>query len=140
VQVAPARELTAEERAERLRLQQEADERRKEEERKRRLADVKATKLLRQNLTREQLAALDKHGWFLVQGGKSEKTYRLHKSGRMEEMEGDAAIASFCVHADYNIPVPDQVLAKALCIRLDEEFIIKTANRTNLNPPLRRAA
>jgi len=135
VQIAPA-EVSPEQRAEQARQAEEAAARRAEQDAARRAADAKAAELLRANLSQKQREALDKNGWFLVEGGRSKKQYRIHGTGRMEEMEGDAAVASFCVHADYTIPMPDQVLAKALCIRLDEDYIIRTANRTNL----RRAA
>src|SRR5215472_30724 len=61
---------------------QAAQERRQAEEAERNTAQQAASKrameLLRENLTEKQRKALDKHGWFLVEGGRSKKTYRVY--------------------------------------------------------------
>ena len=103
---------------------------------KRSEADAKAMGLLREHLTPVQREALEKHGWFLVEGGKSKKTYRIHGhsfAGNIYELahKGDLrGTARYCVHADHGIPLGDQLLAQLLSLRHDEEHIIGRANRT----------
>ncbi len=41
-------------------------------------------------------------------------------------------VARYCVHASYEIPLGDQLLAQAISLRLDEEHIIGKANKTAL--------
>ena len=106
---------------------------------KRREADKKAMELLIENLSATQKKALKKHGWFLVQGGKSGKTYRIKGdrcSGNITELDGKHEVARYCVHADHRYPLGDQLLAQALSLRHDEEHVLKTANKT----PIRQAA
>jgi hypothetical protein len=100
-------------------------------------AAEKAMQLLRENLSEKQKTALDKNGWFLVEGGKSKKTYRIYGNrcaGNIHELcaERKKEIARYCVHAEYSIPLGDQLLAQAICLRLDEEHIISRANKTDL--------
>lgn len=100
-------------------------------------AAKKAMELLHQNLSEKQSTALKKHGWFLVEGGKSKKTYRIYGdrcAGNIHELDAEQKkeIARYCVHAEYSIPLGDQLLAQAICLRLDEDHLIKTANKTQL--------
>ena len=90
---------------------------------------------LREHLTDKQKAALDKHGWFLVEGGKSKKTYRIsthHHAGNITEMKGNKGIAKYCVHASYEYPLGDHLVAQVMGLRHDEDHTIRTANRTAL--------
>lgn len=114
----------------------EQQERQRAEEEKRQAAKQRADELLRAHLSVKQRQALDKHGWFLVQGGKSKKTYRVHGdkyAGNIHELDQKGKeVARYCVHAEYTIPLGDQLLAQALCLSHDEDHIIGKANRTPL--------
>jgi hypothetical protein len=101
----------------------------------RKVAADQAMRLLRDNLSPKQIKALDKHGWFLVEGGKSKKTYRIRNdsyTGNIYELDGDKEVARFCVHAHSEIPLGDQLLAQAISIQWDEDHIISKANKTRL--------
>lgn len=99
-------------------------------------AETKAKSLMHDNLTPIQREALEKHGWFLVEGGKSGKLYRIHArsyAGNIDELDDKmTAVARLCVHAASDIPLGDQLLAQALSLRFDEDHIIAKANRTAL--------
>lgn len=103
---------------------------------KREAAAARAKKLMRDNLTAIQREALEKHGWFLVEGGRSGKLYRVygnrHAGNIFELNDKMKEVAQYCVHANDNIPLGDQLLAQALSLRFDEEHIIGRANRTAL--------
>lgn len=100
----------------------------------------RAKTLMRDNLTPVQREALDKHGWFLVEGGKSGKLYRVRAdsyAGNIYELDDKRReVARYCVHAHPEIPFYDHLLAQALSLRYDEDHIIGRANCT----PLRVAA
>jgi len=107
----------------------------KEESEKRKEADAKAMALLRENLTPQQLEDLDKNKWFLVEGGKSKKTYRINATryaGNIYELDGAKEVASYCVHANDSIPLGDQLLTQTISLRHDEDHIIGKANRRAL--------
>lgn len=97
-------------------------------------AETKAKSLMRDNLTPMQREALEKHGWFLVEGGKSKKLYRVHArgyAGNIYELDDKMKeVVRLCVHAPSDIPLGDQLLAQALSLRFDEDHIIAKANRT----------
>lgn len=99
-------------------------------------ASDRAKALMRDNLTAVQREALDKHGWFLVEGGKSGKLYRVRANsyaGNIYELDdAKKEIARYCVHARDDIPLYDHLLAQALSLRYDEDHIIGRANRTAL--------
>jgi hypothetical protein len=106
-----------------------------ERQEKQAAANKRAMELLREHLSEKQRNALDKHGWFLVEGGKSGKTYKIQGdrcAGNIYEMNGKVEVTRFCVHAAYNIPLGDQLLAQAMSIRWDEDHLVKTANKTAL--------
>ena len=127
-QQAAAQQAAAQAEAERVRIN-------KEEEERKAVAAKRAMELLRENLSKKQRDALDKNGWFLVEGGKSKKTYRIQGdrcAGNITELEGEQAVARYCVHASYEIPLGDQLLAQAISLRYDEEYLLKIANKTLL--------
>jgi hypothetical protein len=127
-QQAAAAEAAAQAEAERVRVN-------KEEQERKAVAAKRAMELLRENLSKKQREALDKNGWFLVEGGKSKKTYRIQGdrcAGNITELEGEQAVARYCVHASYEIPLGDQLLAQAISLRYDEEYLLKIANKTSL--------
>lgn len=103
-----------------------------EEERK--AAEAKARELLLRHLTPEQAAAMKKNNWFVVEGGKSKKKYRIHTrggyAGNIEEIcEKGQRVATLCCHSIPEIPVDDQYLTQKLMLELDEEAFLRVANR-----------
>jgi hypothetical protein len=122
--------------AEELQARRETQAKVVEDERLRKVAAARAMELLRANLSQKQREALDKNGWFLVEGGKTKKTYRINTggaAGNIQELDKSGKpIAKYCVHASYEIPLGDQWLAQALSLRLDEDHIIGKANKTAL--------
>lgn len=106
-----------------------------ETERKYSEAEERARVLLREHLTDRQREALDRHGWFLVEGGKSKKEYRVRGSscaGNITELREGREVSRLCVHSDYSIPLSDQLLTQLLHLRHDEEHMMQRANRTAL--------
>jgi hypothetical protein len=106
-----------------------------ERAKERRAFEAKAMELLKDNLSGKQLEALHKHGWFLVEGGKSKKTYRIDAggySGNITHIDGKKEIERFCVHASHEIPLGDHILAQMLNLLWDEDYIIGKANKTRL--------
>jgi len=70
-----------------------------------------------------------------VEGGKSKKTYKINgrtASGNITELDGKKEVVRYCVHADYTIPLGDQLLTQLLHLRHDEDHIIASANKTPL--------
>jgi len=113
-------------RAERERLVEAA----KAEQRKQ--AGKLASELLLRHLTPEQKETFAKNNWFIVEGGKTKKKYRIHGdsvAGNVRSLHQDKVDASFCCHCDYSIPKDDQLLAQKLTIEYDEERFLKLANR-----------
>lgn len=106
------------------------------EREKREAAAKRAMRLLYDNLTAKQLEALNKHGWFLVEGGKSKKTYRIYGNryaGNIHELNAEGKeVLRYCVHAECTLPLGDQLLAQAISLRFDEDYIISKANKTRL--------
>jgi len=104
---------------------------------KRKDANAKAMAILNENLTELQRAALKKHGWFLVEGGKSKKLYRIKShsyAGNVRELcaEGKRELVQYCCHADGSIPIGDQLLTQLLALRHDEDHFLQRANRIAL--------
>lgn len=130
--------LTHEQQAEVLRHQAAMAAQRQanlETERKYSEAEERARVLLREHLTDRQREALDRHGWFLVEGGKSKKEYRVRGSscaGNITELREGREVSRLCVHSDYSIPLSDQLLTQLLHLRHDEEHMMQRANRTAL--------
>lgn len=138
-QVQAIRERTAEEIAAAKKATEEADKRYKAERERKAAASKRALELLREHLTAKQREDLENRKFFLVQGGKTGKSYRIRDngsaSGNIDEMadnDNEKVAARLCAHAPYasGIPNADQLLAQMLMLRFEEEDMLRIANRT----------
>lgn len=131
--------------AEQTRIDREQRERFKLEEAARveraakaKAAEERAHGLLIEHLTVLQRATLKKHGWFIVQGGKSKKRYVIHAqgiAGNVVELDkADKSTTRYCCHANDNLmPAPDHWLSQKLWIEQCEDEFVKTANKSSDN-------
>jgi hypothetical protein len=120
--------------AEAARILEQTRQRQVEAE-KRKANDERAKHLLLENLTAEQREMVEKNGWFIIEGGKSGRLYRVKTSGiagNVEELDakGEKAVARLCCHLDHGLPAPDHHLAQKLMLEWDEVAFVRTANRT----------
>jgi len=131
---AQPRTETGEERAAREERQRRAAEEQIKRERERAAAQVKARELLLTHLTPEQRDTVARHGWFVVEGGRSRKRYRINTggyAGNIEELDADGnVVATLCCHARVDIPVADQHLTQKFMLESDEQEFVARANRT----------
>lgn len=98
------------------------------------VAEGLAQRLLQSHLTPEQRASMKKHNWFIVEGGKSKKKYRIDTgggpAGNIKELDHEhKVVARYCAHCEYGIPNHDQFLAQKFMIECDEEVFLRIANR-----------
>jgi hypothetical protein len=112
-----------------LRLQEH-----QERERERKVANKRAEELLLTHLTPEQQKTYRDNKWFVVQGGKSGKLYRIncHGSfvGNVDVLESDKyskPTHRLCAHLNH-VPNGDNWLAQKALLEWDEEHFVKTAN------------
>jgi len=110
---------------------QRAAEKRADEARKR------AREILLEHLTSEQRDMVEKNGWFVIQGGKSKKTYRIGSkaiAGNVEELDIQGkVIAKYCCHLPHIYPAHDHHLTQKLMLEWDEEEFLRKANKTNVS-------
>lgn len=98
-------------------------------------AHDRANELLLSNLTPAQRETIKQHGWFIVEGGKTKKPYRIYTgtiAGNIVEMEGERPRARICCHipSNLNLPRPDNTLAQKLMLEANEDEFLRLANRT----------
>ena len=116
--------------------QREAEANRQFEERAklRKEAAERAQELLLVHLTPEQRESVVKNKWFVVEGGKSKKKYRIKTTaaaGNVLELDPEGrVVASYCCHADHSFPMGDQHLTQKLMLECDEDAFLRVANRT----------
>lgn len=95
-------------------------------------AILKAEKLLRSCLTREQEESLDRDRYFEVRGGSTGTRYRIWR-GRainIEELGGNGRpIRRLCFHPNIDCPDADSMLSQKLMLELDEQAALRIANR-----------
>lgn len=117
LQEAQAREATARRQAETNRIEH---------------ARVRARELLLEHLTPEQRRMFESNGWFIVEGGKSKKRYKIHTNqvaGNIDVLKEDSkVIERICCHCDYSIPYHDQHLAQKLMLEHAEDDFLRIAN------------
>jgi hypothetical protein len=100
-----------------------------------RLSTEKAKQILLEHLTPAQREMVEKNGWFVIEGGKSGKRYRIKANaiaGNVEEMDGDKAIARYCCHLPHQYPKSDHHLTQKLMLEWNEEEFLRVANKTNM--------
>lgn len=100
----------------------------------RKKAEKRARELLHMNLSEAQRKTLAERNWFVVQGGKSGKQYRIEDKGSVHgnvvEL-GRKTEFRYCFQAaDPSIPVGDNLLAQALMVMYDEDSFLKIANKS----------
>lgn len=100
---------------------------------KQKSARERARELLLSKLSAEQREAFTKNGWFVVEGGKSKRKYRIrsnHYQGNIDVLDvANKVIYRLCVHCALDIPLEDHLLAQKIMLELAEDDIIKLANR-----------
>jgi hypothetical protein len=100
----------------------------------RKLSSEKAKQLLLDHLTPDQRDMVEKNGWFVIEGGKTGKRYRIKSgtvTGNVEELDNsEKTIAKYCCHLNHQYPHSDHHLAQKLMIEWDEEEFLRKANRT----------
>jgi hypothetical protein len=98
-------------------------------------AAARGARLLRDNLSPEQLAAYRKGGSFEVMGGDTGKRYRIHRSSWMNiaEVNQDGhRVWTWCFCPEGNLVRGDNMLAQKLALELFETEALTKANR---HPP-----
>ena len=101
-------------------------------------AHRRAMELLLAHLTEKQRETYEKSKWFVVEGGKSGKRYRIRDTGspagnidELADNDNEKVVYRLCAHAPYSFEVPmgDQLLAQKLMLEWAEEDMLKIANR-----------
>ncbi len=100
-------------------------------------AVARGARLLRDNLSPEQLAAYRKGSSFDVIGGDTGRRYRIHRASMMNIAEFDAEghrVWTWCFCPEGNLVRGDNMLAQKLALELFETEALAKANR---HPPSR---
>ena len=98
-------------------------------------AESRGARLLRENLSPEQLAAYRRGGSFDVIGGDTGKRYRIHRASMMNIAEFDAEghrVWTWCFFPKGDLVRGDNMLAQKLALELFETEALAKANR---HPP-----
>ena len=102
-------------------------------------AELRAYTLLKRWLSPEQIAQLERHGYFEVRGSHSGTCYRVHRERNMniEELDGGGSrVAVWCFGPVGCLPLGDHMLAQKIALETDEQAALAVANRSW--PELRR--
>jgi len=95
-------------------------------------AAARARELLIEHLTAEQRETYQRHGFFVVEGGRSKQKYRIRSGsliGNVDVLDGDNVRHRLCAHAAHEIPMGDQLLIQKFLLEHDEDHFLRTANR-----------
>jgi hypothetical protein len=129
------RGVSPEERAAYERQQAEYRERQKAEAERYRAAKERAEGLLYEHLSDEQRAQIKRDKFFVVQGGKTGRKYKIKADGglvaNVHEMDDAGAVKRrLCAHLDHaaNAPIFDHLLAQKLMLEHQEEQFLRVAN------------
>jgi hypothetical protein len=98
-------------------------------------AGARGARLLRDNLSPEQLAAYRRDGSFDVMGGATGKRYRIYPSHMMNIAEFDAdghRVWTWCFYPEGNLVRGDNMLTQKPALELFEMEALAKANR---HPP-----
>jgi hypothetical protein len=121
------------ERQETRRLEQQAIIDRQLAERLARVsAGERAKELLLAHLTPEQRHTFEKNEWFVVEGGRTKKKYKIY--ARNNSLNANIEVIGenhrLCAHCDHHVmPFNDHVLMQKVMIELDEDSFLRVANR-----------
>jgi hypothetical protein len=95
-------------------------------------AAARGARLLRDNLSPEQLAAYRKDGSFDVVGGDTGRRYRIYRASMMNVAELDdqgRRVWTLCFCPEGNLVRGDNMLAQKLALELFETEALRKANR-----------
>ncbi len=98
----------------------------------RRKAERRAYALLKRWLSPEQLAQLERHGYFEVRGSHGGKCYRIRRDRNMniDELDGKGfRVAVWCFGPTGQLPLGDNMLAQKIALETDEQAALAIANR-----------
>ena len=101
---------------------------------KKKEAQERALRLLREMLTREQLAAFEKDKRIPVDAPSGQR-YIIHKgrAGNVFSIKDGKQVEKFCIQPDdLDIPDEDCMLAQKLLLEANEDEFLRVANRTRL--------
>jgi hypothetical protein len=99
----------------------------------RREAELRAYTLLKRWLSPEQIAQLERHGYFEVRGSHSGTCYRIHRERNMniDQLVGEGSrVAVWCFGPMGNLPLGDNLLAQKIALETDEQAALAVANRS----------
>lgn len=100
-------------------------------------AREKALKLLKENLTPQQLQTYEKHKWFEVKGGDTGRTYRIHHGRQMNisvrNWRGKHK-HGLCFLPTGGLVEGDIMLGQKIALELYESEALKVANRFDHDP------
>lgn len=110
--------------------QREAEERAE----RARLAKERSKELLLSYLTQEQRRTFEERGWFIVDGGQSQRRYRIRDRNivaNIDIMDGELVNGRLCCHCNHNsnVPIYDHLLAQKLHLQYNEPAFLQMANR-----------
>ena len=98
----------------------------------RRKAEQRAYTLLKGWLSPEQIAQLERHGYFEVRGSHSGACYHIRRERIMniDELDGEGSrVAVWCFGPMGNLPLGDNMLAQKIALETDEQAALAVANR-----------
>lgn len=125
---------TAAMRAEQERAQREAVERAQRADDERKAALKRSLELLVAHLRPEQRETLQKHKWFVVEGGKSKTQYRIRDKGspsaNVDVLNKQGNVTHrLCAHGSWELPLYDHLLMQKILLQYDEQRFLAIANR-----------
>ena len=100
---------------------------------RRRKAEQRAYTLLKRWLSPEQIAQLERRGYFEVTGSHSGACYRIRRERNMniDELDGDGSrVAVWCFGPTGYLPLGDNMLAQKIALETDEQAALAVANRS----------
>lgn len=98
-------------------------------------ATRRARELILEHLTETQRETFEKNKWFIVEGGKTKRKFKIQTDGHFQHnvYELDAnelPVTQLCFHLEgEDLPHDDHFLAQKLCLEYDEEATLKIANK-----------
>lgn len=97
-------------------------------------ARTRAMELLVSHLTPAQREAFQKNKWFVVEGSRSKRRYRIHANdnvaANIEVLDGERTTLRLCGHCDIAaVPLGDHILAQKIMLEVDEDAFLRIANR-----------
>jgi hypothetical protein len=85
-------------------------------------------------LTPDQREVFQRNKWFVVEGGKTKRRYRIRADNylvaNIDVLDGDVVTHRLCAHSDLSeLPLEDHLVAQKLMLESDEDEFLKIANR-----------